>query len=145
MSKAAADSWVASNQAQIEVAQVSIFDSTGGYHQCLDSHSVIPDAPAIPDKQGAITTDTNQGWSNFIGAVLSPSVAIAACVSIVVYDNVGGKGWVLGVKANDGGKKYIRTIGYGAEAAQRTRPWTLLPQGPTAEKQAGPDSRKAER
>jgi hypothetical protein len=145
MSRTAADSWVANNKATIESAQTTIFNSIGRYHQCLDSHSVIPDTPAIPDKQGAKTTDTDEGWSNLTGAILSPSEAIGACVSIVVYRHQGVRGWVLGVKAKEGTTEYIETFGYGPQASQRTRPWTLLPQAPTVLKQAESDSRKAKR
>jgi hypothetical protein len=132
VSRSAADGWVTSHLPGIEAAQTTAFNSKGRYHQCLESHSVIPDVAATPDRQADKTTDNNEGWSNFTGAVLDPGDPMPASVSINVYHAGPKKGWTLRVKAKEANEEYLRTISYGPQAANRTTPWTVIlpPSGP---------------
>ena len=142
MSRADADSWIEDNKLDVEAGQYEAFNTKGHYHQCLDSHSVIPDAKIKPDLYLAKTSDTDEGWSNFPRPVVTAAGTIGASVLIFVYHKEGERGWVLGVKAREGTVEYIKTFGYGPEAAARTREWTLLPQEPAALKQSAPRKTK---
>ena len=138
MSRIDADSWVEDNKLDIEAGQYEAFNTNGRYHQCLDSHSVIPDAMIKPDRYLAKTSDSDEGWSNFPSPVITAAAAMPCSASIFVYNIEGERGWVLGVKTREGTTNYIKTFGYGPEAQQRTREWTLLPQEPVALKQPAP-------
>jgi hypothetical protein len=127
MSRSAADSWVTRELRGIEDAQVDAINSKGRFHQCLESHSVIPDLAATPDRQADMTSDNDEGWSNFLGAILDPDEPIAASVAITVYHVGNNKGWTLRVKAKEASTEYLRTISYGPQAANRTTPWTVIP------------------
>ena len=116
----------------IEAAQLTVFTTKGSYHQCLDSHSIIPDAKIKPDNYLARTSDTQEGWSNFPNQVVTAAGTMPCSVAIFVHNNQGERGWILRVKAREGTVNYIKTFGYGPEAEQRTRDWTLLPQEPVA-------------
>jgi hypothetical protein len=130
MSRSAADIWVTGHLPIIEAAQTTAINSKGRYHQCLESHSVVPEFAAIPDRQTDMTSDNNEGWSNLVGAVLDPADPMPASVSINVYHRGSNKGWTLRVKAKETNEEYLRTISYGAQAADRTTPWTVIPPPP---------------
>ena len=144
MSREEADSWVEDNKLDIEAGQYEAFNTKGRYHQCLDSHSVTPDAGLKPDRFLRRLAIPRKAGATFPSPVLSASATIGANVSIFVYnnDNEGERGWVLGVKAREGTTEYIKTFGYGSEAEARTREWTLLPQEPAALKEPTKAPRK---
>ena len=126
MSKAASDAWITSNLPGMETAQADAMTTGGRYHQCLESHTVIPDATRKPDLQAAKTSDNDEGWSNFTGAILSPDLAMPCSVAITVYRIGAGQGWTLRVKTKDTNVNYLRTISYGPEAEERSTPWTVI-------------------
>ena len=142
MSRLDADSWVEDNKLDIEAAELEAFTNKGRYHQCLESHSVIPDAKLKPDMYLAKTSDTDEGWSNFPSPVVTAAGTIGACVSINVYHNEGERGWTLRVKAREGTAEYLRTYSYGPEAEQRTTDWTLIPAESAATLQPAPQKAK---
>jgi hypothetical protein len=142
MSRLEADIWVTAHLPGIESAQTAAINSKGRYHQCLESHSVIPDVAAIPDWQADKTSDNNEGWSNLVGAVLDPADPMPASVSITVYHAGTKKGWTLRVKAKETNQEYLRTISYGSQAADRTTPWTIIPPPPGPAQETPAPARK---
>jgi hypothetical protein len=142
VSRSAADIWVTGHLPGIEAAQTTAINSKGRYHQCLESHSVVPDFAAIPDRQADKTSDNNEGWSNLVGAVLDPADPMPASVSITVYHRGSNKGWTLRVKAKETDQEYLRTISYGPQAADRTTPWTVIPSSPGPKQQTEAPARK---
>jgi hypothetical protein len=126
------DNWLAGKWPTIVARQDNFYTNRGRYWQGVKTHTfnAIPrHMPAAyhdsaPDQ---LVFNVNDAFDNWKAAFPEwDGVAIAACLSVDVYDGPNGKGWCATVWAFFNGKLYSRSHNVGPES-WRTKAWAAVP------------------